>query len=124
MGAFWKLEESRLIQTRSVVSAANSDNVSLAAFPVPAGKIWQILAVGYYPSVTETQVVSFLKADSGSRIYSILNPVSMNLNPAGAYGTFIEQGMEYTLYPGEYIGCYRATHTAGSTMTLVMQFVH
>lgn len=121
MGASWKLEESRLLQYRVIASAANADTVAFSAAPVPLGKIWIVLGFGYYPSVAETQTVSMAKSTPGGYVCGLLNPVSLNLNPAIA--TFIEQGMEYTLYPGEYINIYRVTHTAGSTMSAWMQFV-
>jgi len=53
--------------------------------------------------------------------FGIFNPVSLNLNPA--YATFIEQGMEYLLFPGEYIVARRVTHTAGSRMMAKIQII-
>lgn len=122
MGAFWRLEESRLAQIRSVTSAANADSVAVGDPGVPDGKIWIILGAAYQPSVAETQVVSFLKYNGKtSQYFGVLNPVSLNLNPAWA--TCIEQGMEYCLYPSEYFLIRRVTHTAGSSMTAAIQFV-
>lgn len=123
MGAVWRLEEARLVQNRTSVSAANADSIGMAA--VPAGKVWCVLACSYYPSATETQVVSFQKVWPGIGVYGLLNPVSMALigAGAGAVATPIEQGMELFLLPGEYIQATRATHTAGSTMTINIQFV-
>jgi uncharacterized membrane protein YgcG len=120
MGASWKLEESRLIQYRATSSAANADSVAFAAGP-PIGRIWVITGFSYFPSVAETQVVSINKSIPGVGSFGLLNPVSLNLNPA--FATFIEQGMEYTLFPGEILQVFRVTHTAGSTMTAQMQFV-
>lgn len=116
---YWKLEESRLVQLRAQSSAANADVCDLPA--VPLGKIWVILACGYMPDVNETQVVSFYKVSASGAPFCILNPLSMALNPAMA--TFIEQGMEYPLLPGEYIRVRRGNHTAGSTMGCTIQFV-
>lgn len=118
----WKLEESRLVQQRTATSAANADSLNLGNPGVPAGKLWVVNAVGYYPSVAETQVISFEKYNGNFGSYfGLLNPVSMNLNPA--QGTFIEQGMEYLLFPSEYLLIRRVTHTAGSSMTAYMQFI-
>jgi hypothetical protein len=121
MGIFWKPEESRLIQSRTVVTAANADVLGFNGFPVPLGKIWVVIAFGYYPSVAETQVINFVKSNAGGQLYGLLNPGSMALNPA--IGTFIEQGMEYNLFPSEFIAIYRGTHTAGSTMNATMEFI-
>lgn len=121
MGASWKLEESRLVQFAGNGSAANADIVNITN-PVPDGKIWVIVGCGYYPSVAETQVVSFRKSCTKSGLYvALLNPVSLALNPA--YATFIEQGMEYMLLPGEVIQVLRGTHTAGSSMNAWQQFI-
>jgi len=114
----WNLCEARLRQKRTITSAANSDQVSIG--PVPAGKIWVVLAVGYLPSVAETQTISFHIYDA-SHSFGILNPLSMALNPARA--TCIEQGMELMMWPGECICVVRGDHTAGSTMWLVINFV-
>lgn len=118
----WELCESRLVQERSNASAANADSL-LCGYPgVPDGKLWIVLACGYMPDVAETQVVTFQKISSKSgSVFSLLNPSSMALNPARA--TFIEQGMEYLLLPGEYLQVRRGNHTAGSTMSVWMQLV-
>jgi len=120
MGALWKLEESRLVQSRNISSAANAEILGFGSYPVPLGKIWVVLGFAYAPSVAETQTISFYKTN-GVISFGLLNPISVALNPHLA--TFIEQGMEYTLYPGEYIICLRGGHTAGSTMAAYMQFV-
>jgi uncharacterized membrane protein YgcG len=121
MSAGYKLEETRLVQERSATSAANADYLNFGA-GVPDGKIWIVLSAGYMPSVAETQVVSFsvvsLKTNSN---FGLINPVSLNLNPAQA--TFIEQGMDYMLLPGDLIQARRVTHTAGSTMSCIIRFI-
>lgn len=122
MGASWKLEESRLIQLRQNSSAANADLLTLGSPGPPAGKIWIIVGLGYMPSVAETQVVSFQKYSGDMGVsFGLLNPISLNLNPGVA--TAIEQGMEYTLFPNEYIIIRRVTHTAGSTMGGYLQAI-
>lgn len=121
MAGTWNLGEARLVQFRTGGSAANADDVDFSGSPVPAGKCWIILAFSYAPSVAETQTISFSKVCANGTILGLLNPVSLALNPAKA--TFIEQGMEYLLLPGEYIRVLRGTHTAGSSMYVDMQFV-
>lgn len=117
---FWKLEEARLVQERSSGSAADADTMTLLPV-VPAGKVYVILGMGYIPSVAETQVISFYKVTPAGSPLCLLNPVSLALNPARA--TFLEQGMELFLLPGEYILVRRGTHTAGSSMSATMQFI-
>ncbi len=116
---FWRLEEARLRQYRGASSAANALSVSAPA--VPEGKVWVVIGVGYTPSVAETQVVSFARIWPGVGSLSLLNPVSMNLNPA--FATPIEQGMEFYLFPGEYLQAQRVAATAGSTMALYLEFI-
>lgn len=117
---FWKLEESRLVQERSTSSAANAEVLSISS-TVPLGKCWVILSCGYIPDVAETQLISFYKVTSSNAPLSLLNPISLNLNPARA--TFLEQGMEFLLLAGEYLMVRRAGHTAGSIMTCTIQFI-
>lgn len=119
MGAPWNLCEARLAQWKTYTSAAN--DLSTYGDGPPDGKIWVILAVGYMPSVAETKLVSFQKVIPGIGTLAILNPISLNLNPA--YATPIEQGMEYFLLPNERIQVSRDSATAGSTMSIAMQIV-
>jgi len=121
MGATWNLGESRLVQFRTSTSAANAEEVSCGYPGVPAGKLWIVLGFGYTPSVAETQVVNIQKYTPQGGYMSLINPVSLNLNPS--YATFIEQGMEYTMLPGEYLRVLRVAHTAGSTMTATVQLI-
>lgn len=119
--AQWNLGEARLIQERAASSGAGATSVSFVLAPVPQGKVWQIIGFGYYPSVAETKVISIEKTTRSGGVVGVLNPISLNLNPAIA--TYIEQGMEYTLYPGEYMTVRRDSATAGSTMYAMIQFV-
>lgn len=119
MGGVWRLEEARLVQYRTATSAANADLLQITS-GCPAGKLWVVTGFAYQPSVGETQVIAFEKASTQGN-FALLNPVSMALNPA--YATFIEQGMEYMLFPGEAIIARRGNHTAGSTMTCWMQLI-
>lgn len=119
---FWKPEETRLVQHRETTSVANALTCMCPSTQCPDGKIWIITAYGYQPSVAETQVVSASKYNNKvTRDYSVLNPLSLNLNPA--FATFIEQGMEYWLMPGETIIFRRVAATAGSTMISYCQLI-
>lgn len=118
---FWRLEEARLVQQRSNASAINAETLDIGYPGVPAGKVWHVLACQYKPDVAETQVISFEKSTSAGIYMALLNPISLALNPALA--TFIEQGMEYLLLPGEWILVRRGNHTVGSLMTGYIQFV-
>jgi len=122
MPRVWNLSESRLVQVKAATSAANAESLGVGYPGPPDGKIWVVTACGYKPSVQETEVVEFHKTDGATGYYfALLNPVSLNLNPALA--TFIEQGMEYLLFPHEYICVKRAGHTEGSTMEAHFQFI-
>lgn len=120
--SFWKLEESRLVQVRSNVSVANAESVIVNSDAVPSGKVWVVTGFGYMPDAAETQVITIEKYSTSSGIYcAVLNPVSLALNPAHA--TFIEQGMEYFLFPNEQIVVRRGGHTVGSIMQAWMQII-
>lgn len=115
---FWHLEDARLRSHLTVTSAANADTVYIGSY-VPEGKVWIVHAVGYWPSVLETQTVSFAKYANGAISYGLLNPISVAIDPAKSQVlTCIEQGMELILFPGETIYVCRGNHTAGSTMTV------
>lgn len=116
---FWKLEEARLVQQRIATSAV--DGLTVGTAVVPEGKCWVITACGLVPDVAETRVVSFDKIARSGDLFSILNPISLALNPMRA--TFIEQGMEYILFPGEQLLGRRSAATAGSTFSILIQFV-
>jgi hypothetical protein len=115
----YNLGDIRLIQERISTSAADALVVNSAT--CPEGKIWTITAFGYRPSANEARLISFQKVTKSGNAVAVFNPLSMTLNPAWA--TFIEQGLIYQLFPGEYIVCRRDVATAGSTMTCLMQLV-
>lgn len=121
MAAPWQLHEARLVQIRSITSGAGDVLISFANSPVPAGKVWCVIGVGYKPSVAETKVIAFERITASAYGVALLNPISLPLNPATA--TCIEQGMEFFLLPSEYILARRDSATAGSTMSLTMEFV-
>lgn len=120
MGISWPLTEARLVQERTSSSAANADTLSLTP-ACPTNRVQIITACAYIPDVNEAQTISFYKVSSSGAPLTLLNPISMTLNPARA--TFIEQGMEVFLLPGEYVLVRRGGHTAGSTMSATIQFI-
>jgi uncharacterized membrane protein YgcG len=121
MGASYKLEETRLVQERTNTSAANDEQLTIGDPGPPEGKLWIVIAAGYMPSVAETQTICWLKSTRPGTTLSVLNPISMLLNPGRS--TCIEQGMEYMLLPKEFFIVRRAAHTAASTMTAYIQFI-
>jgi len=117
---FWKLEEARYVQERIFTSGPNAE--ALEGLPgVPRGKIWIVIAASYMPSVAETQNCSWTKITRSGGEVALLNPISVALNPQTF--TFLEQGMECILLPGEYLCIRRSSHTVGSAMTARMQFI-
>lgn len=116
----YNLSETRLVQYRSVTSAADANTVDCPS--PPAGKIWNVIAFGYTPSVAESQTINIQKEVATIGTFSLINPVALAL-AATIPATFIEQGMEYYLLPGEIIRTTRQNHTAGSTMSVFLEFI-
>lgn len=122
MPGYWNLSEARLVQERRNLSAANADSITCGYPGPPDGKMWVVTAFGYYPSVGETQLIGATKISGRTGAYfSLYNPVSLTLNPP--LFTFLEQGLEALFFPLEYLQITRGNHTAGSTMSVAMQFV-
>lgn len=125
--ALWPLCEARNVQVFQATSAVNADNVAVGVPGPGRGKVWIVTGCGYRPDTAETQTISFTKVTtlypSGAEYstMALLNPVSLALNPARA--TFVEQGMEFILFPGEYIYVLRGNHTAGSSMHVWLQVI-
>lgn len=117
----WNLAEAKFVQERLAISAANDESLT-AGYSVPQGKCWVIIGFAYRPSVGETQVISMAKVTAGGNAYSVLNPVSLALSST-IVATFIEQGMEYLLLPGETLRVVRGSHTVGSTMSFLAQII-
>lgn len=117
----WDLAEARLVQIRDLWSGINATNFSFVSSPVPAGKIWVITGFAYVPDAAETKTINIRKVTAGGQSFGLLNPISLALNPMVA--SFLEQGMEHYLMPGEYIQVHRDSATAGSAMRLTMQFI-
>lgn len=112
------LHEVRLLQQYFLTSAADATSLDLAA--VPAGKIWTVIAIGYYPSVNETQTVMVTKVLANGRVCIVMNPQSIALQPM-LFG--LDQGLTVQLYPGENLRIRRGAATAGSTMSCAMQYI-
>lgn len=115
----FELAELRLVQERTITSAANALQIQLG--PPPEGKIWNILGASYYPSVAETRVVSVYKTTRSGAPIGVLNPISLALNPDTS--TPFEFGLTTFLLPGETLIWLRSAATAGSTMVAGIQFV-
>ena len=114
----YDLHEARFVQSRNVTSAANADSIILTA--VPPGKVWTIIGSLYYPSVNETQYVSW-SITSGGVAFPVTVPVNINLYPWAF--PLVTEGMELKLYPGEYLLIQRGGHTLGSTMFAAIRYI-
>ncbi len=116
----WPLNEARLVQYQ--VATSNADDLSIGSGACPEGKVWFVIGCSYMPSAAETRTINFEKGSTRfTTSFGLINPVSLALNPARC--TFIEQGMQQLLLPGEYIIVRRDDHTAGSTMTLSIEYI-
>jgi hypothetical protein len=81
------------------------------------------IAVGYYPSVAETQTVLFsILERSGSFALPVSVPASIALS-ASLILPMLTQGQELKLYPGQSLRARRGAATAGSSMTIVYLFI-
>lgn len=112
--------EFRLVQERAEVSGANWLELAFTSL-VPAGKIWTVIAFGYKPSVAETKTISIGKYTRSGAEMAIMNPVSLALNPMVC--TPLEQNAFIDLLPGEGLTVRRDSATAGSTMSVTMQYI-
>jgi hypothetical protein len=119
MDAF-ELHDARLIQERSVDSAANALGAQFG--PVPEGRIWTVFAASFHPSVTETQTVFFYIIGRSGYIHAITTPESVSLGLLVSWPA-LTMGMDIKLFPGEYIRCVRGAATAGSTCSLTLRFI-
>jgi len=116
----YELHDGRYTQVLNSTSAADALNVFLG--PVPANKVWTILAARYLPNVSETRTVWWSKWNSLIGAFPLTIPASRLLNTVIPNPLVIE-GEELKLYPGEYLAAYRDVATAGSTMGIGIQFV-
>lgn len=112
----YELGEARDVQERSATSAADSVQVLLTA--VPQNKIWTVLDITYFPSITETRLVVPYIYSRANVQHVIDYAASRACNPATVQLGLIPMGIEVKLYPGERLGVWRDVATAGSTMTM------
>lgn len=119
----YELQEGRYLQYRSATSAANG--LAIGIGPVPAGKIWTILAGYATCTVAETQIYWWALLDpSATYYYPVVRPVSFAVAPAvGQHFPLLTEGMELKVFAGEYIYAMRAAATAGSTLTAVYRII-
>lgn len=121
MAIYYPPEEARLIQERSVTSAADALFLDIAG-PVPGGHIWTLETIGVSFSAAETQNMQFQKISRSGAILAVFNPFIIAC-PANMRVTFLEQGLTIVLYQGETLRFRRAGATAGTTITGVVQFI-
>ena len=117
----YDLHEARFIQSRGAASAANGISVSVG--PVPAGKVWTILAGAYHPSTAETKTAFWLIYNpvTGDE-FPITQPVAIALAPLIPLPA-LTMGMEIKLLPGEFLFVRRDSATAGSTMDIHVRMI-
>lgn len=116
----YDLHDGRFIQAPTWASAANATALDSAV--VPAGKVWSILSLTYYPDVAETRtvVISILARDGQD--HPIRIPATIALSPSLRYPGLTE-GLELKMYPGESIHISRDVATAGSVMRGRMRMI-
>jgi uncharacterized membrane protein YgcG len=117
----YELYEGRQIQEYVFTSAANALSVG-SGVVVPAGKVHTILAANYTPSVAETRTIYFGKVTRPGNIFPLTIPTAIALSTTIRM-PFVTEGMEHKLFPGEYLAVYRDVATAGSDMTIRIQFI-
>lgn len=117
----YELSHVRDVREGAITSAADAVQVITAA--VPAGRIWTILDITYFPSITETRIVAPYIYSRANVQHVVDYPVSRAINPAAVQCGLIPMGIELRLYPGERLGVWREVATAGSTMTMNYRFI-
>lgn len=113
-----RLDEGKFQQSGSVTSAVAALTVESPA--VPAGKIWTVLAVSYYPSVGEARVLHFNIQKNGVWLSATI-PASVALTLESLVG-FVDPPTPMILFPGDKFRVKREAATAGSTM--IMQYAY
>jgi hypothetical protein len=114
--------DGRFVQYKTSVSGANGHFVTVG--PVPPGKVWTVLSAIGYPSVDETQDYWFSVFKSGVAQFQITHPEEHIFDISEEnYMPMLREGMEFKVYPGEYVMFSRDGHTAGSTVTLFIRFL-
>lgn len=120
----YDIHDALFLQKESNTSAADSLSVFACSSP-PAGRVRTVLAACVTCSANETQTYWFgIYNVAHNQIYPVTYPTSRAI--VGATGQTVPcltEGMEIKLFPGEYLGAYRAAATAGSTITGVARFI-
>jgi len=117
----YDLHEGRFIQGTTFTSAGDALFAKVCG-PVPNGKVWAILGLGYNPSVAETRVVFYAIGTNFGFNVPVTVPQSILLDTVAQFPGLTE-GMEINLFPGETIYMFRTVATAGSTMTVTSRFI-
>ena len=117
----YRLDEALFYNEGAATSAA--DAVQVLSTAVPRGKVWTILDITYFPSVTETRVVAPYVMSRGNVQHVIDYAASRAINPAAVQAGLLPAGIEIVLFAGERIGVWRDVATAGSTMTMNFRYI-
>jgi uncharacterized membrane protein YgcG len=116
----YEIHDGKFIQDVTRLSAANA--LSNYVGPVPAGKVWTLLAASYNPDVPETRVVHWQLLSRGTIAYALSTPVSIALSGTLHY-PLLYAADEMKLFPGEYLYIQRDVATAGSTMLIKARLI-
>lgn len=115
------LAEARFVQLHYNTSAADSLTIYSTRVP-PENKVWQVLSLALYPSVTENRTFVFEK-QKGGWYFAITRPYTGLIGTAAIRLAGLESGDEMLLLPGEQLGARRDVATAGSTLSIMFEFV-
>src|SRR5512137_2996132 len=111
-----RLDEHKWLQTKTASSAADALLVQTDA--VPAGKIWNVLALSYFASANETRNVRWGRVTRENGFLCGGAAAQRAVGPAPIETGFIDPCDTVVLYPGQRLRVYRDVATAGSTMTI------
>lgn len=115
----YELHEARFVQEKVNTSAANGLTTNIG--PVPAGKVWTLLAGYLMPSTAETKTVWFVISGQSSS-YPVTVPATIALSNVIPF-PLLTDGMELKMYPGQQLRAYRDSATAGSTISMGIEFI-
>lgn len=116
----YELHEARFVQEYSNASLA--DGLYTAIGPVPAGKVWTILAASLGPSVAETRTVWYSIRAKNVTFFPVTVPAAIALGVLNRL-PLLTMGMEIKLYPQDYLYGHRDVATAGSTLSLYARVI-
>jgi hypothetical protein len=103
------------------VSAPNA--LTLTFGPVPAKKLWTIQAASYFPDAVETRTVQWLIMNpNGTTLFAVSLPISIALWGAACL-PLVTEGLDFCLFPGQYLMVRRDVATVGSAMTMDVIYV-